>query len=66
MLTLRNVCASEITDIIKKFLLKELANGEYVLMDKVYLKDRKEPVLLQRYTTLWESGCGCFRARWNS
>jgi hypothetical protein len=39
-----------------KFLLKELANGEYVLMAKVYLKDRKEPVLLQRYITLWDSG----------
>ena len=39
-----------------KFLLKELANGEYVLMAKVFLKDRKEPVLLQRYITLWESG----------
>lgn len=39
-----------------KFLLKELANGEYVLMAKVFLKDRKDPVLLQRYITLWESG----------
>lgn len=39
-----------------KFLLKELANGEYVLMAKVYLKDRREPVLLQRYITLWDSG----------
>ena len=39
-----------------KFLLKELANGEYVLMAKVYLKDRKEPALLQRYITLWDSG----------
>ena len=39
-----------------KFLLKELANGEYVLMAKIYLKDRKEPVLLQRYITLWDSG----------
>ncbi len=39
-----------------KFLLKELANGEYVLMAKVFLKDRKEPVLLQRYITLWETG----------
>ncbi len=39
-----------------KFLLKELANGEFVLMAKVYLKDRKEPLLLQRYITLWESG----------
>lgn len=39
-----------------KFMLKELANGEYVLMAKVFLKDRKDPVLLQRYITLWESG----------
>lgn len=39
-----------------KFLLKELANGEYVLMAKVFLKDRKDPVLLQRYITLWDSG----------
>jgi hypothetical protein len=39
-----------------KFLLKELANGEYVLMAKVYLKDRRDPLLLQRYITLWESG----------
>ena len=39
-----------------KFLLKELANGEYVLMAKVFLKDREEPILLQRYITLWESG----------
>lgn len=39
-----------------KFLLKELANGEFVLMAKVHLKDRKEPLLLQRYITLWETG----------
>jgi len=39
-----------------KFLLKELANGEYVLMARVFLKDRKEPILLQRYITLWETG----------
>jgi len=38
------------------FLLKELANGEYVLMAKVFLKNRSEPILLQRYITLWESG----------
>ncbi len=38
------------------FLLKELANGEYVLFAKLYLKDRKEPLVLQRYITLWESG----------
>jgi len=39
-----------------KFMLKELANGEYVLMARVFLKDRKEPILLQRYITLWETG----------
>jgi hypothetical protein len=38
------------------FLLKELANGEYVLLAKVYLKDRKEPIVLQRYITLWADG----------
>jgi hypothetical protein len=43
-------------DVQNKFLLKELANGEYVLMAKVFLKDKKDPVLLQRYITLWESG----------
>jgi len=40
----------------QKFLLKELANGEYVLLAKVYLKDRKTPLILQRYLTLWTSG----------
>jgi hypothetical protein len=40
----------------EKFLLKELADGEYVLLAKVYLKDRKSPLILQRYMTLWESG----------
>lgn len=35
-----------------RFLLKELANGEYVLQAKVYLRDRQEPFLLQRYITL--------------
>lgn len=39
-----------------KFLLKELANGEYVLLAKVYLKDRKAPLILQRYITLWKEG----------
>lgn len=39
-----------------KFMLKELANGEYVLMARIFLKDRKEPILLQRYITLWETG----------
>jgi len=40
----------------EKFLLKELANGEYVLMAKVYLKDRKDQVVLQRYINLLEAG----------
>lgn len=40
----------------EKFLLKELADGEYVLIAKVYLKDRKSPLILQRYMTLSESG----------
>lgn len=39
-----------------KFLLKELANGEYVLLAKVYFKDRKVPLILQRYITLWKEG----------
>ena len=39
-----------------KFLLKELANGEYVLNAEVYLKDRSEPIRLQRFITLWKSG----------
>jgi len=40
----------------ENFLLKELANGEYVLLAKVFLKDRREPLILQRYLTLWSSG----------
>jgi hypothetical protein len=40
----------------EKFLLKELADGEYVLLAKVYLKDRKAPLILQRYMTLWKDG----------
>ena len=39
-----------------KFLLKELANGEYVLIAKVSLTDRKEPIILQRYITLLKDG----------
>ncbi|HRD81201.1 MAG TPA: hypothetical protein PK198_26985 [Saprospiraceae bacterium] len=37
-------------------MLKELANGEYVALAKVFLKDAKEPLVLQRYISLWESG----------
>ena len=40
----------------QKFLLKELANGEYVLLAKVFLKDRNTPLILQRFLTLWSSG----------
>jgi|APTNR8051073442_1049403.scaffolds.fasta_scaffold12961_4 hypothetical protein len=39
-----------------KFLLKEVANGEYVLLAKVSFRNRKEPLVLQRFITLWESG----------
>ncbi|WP_281561336.1 pYEATS domain-containing protein [Thalassomonas sp. RHCl1] len=35
-----------------KFLLKELANGEYVLQAKVHITGRREPLILQRYITL--------------
>lgn len=38
------------------FLLKELANGEYVLKAKVFMQDVEQPILLQRYITLWDSG----------
>lgn len=44
------------TDAADKFMLKEAANGEYVLMAEVYLKNRKEPIPLQRYITLWKNG----------
>jgi hypothetical protein len=39
-----------------KFLLKDLANGEYVLQAKVFLKDQDNPIVLQRYITLSEAG----------
>ena len=39
-----------------KFLLKELANGEFVLMADIHVEDLKEPVHLQRHITLWKSG----------
>jgi hypothetical protein len=38
------------------FELKEIANGEFVLMALVYLKDKEAPIILQRYITLWPSG----------
>jgi len=34
------------------FLLKELAYGEYVLIAKIYLKNRKFPLILNRYISL--------------
>lgn len=38
------------------FLLKELANGEFVLVAKIFLCDQKQPLILQRYITLWKDG----------
>jgi len=38
------------------FLLKELANGEYLLRAKVFIGGLNDPVELQRYITLWRSG----------
>ncbi len=40
----------------EKFLLKEVANGEYVLQAKVYLVGEKQPIILQRYVSLWKDG----------
>ena len=40
----------------EKFLLKELANGEYLLCARVWLKGKEQPILLSRYITLWHSG----------
>lgn len=40
----------------EKFLLKELANGESLLKAKVFVKDRRDPIVLYRYLTLWDSG----------
>ena len=39
-----------------KFMLKELANGEYVLFARLYFKNGSSPVVLQRYITLWKTG----------
>lgn len=39
-----------------KFCLKEIANGEYVLVAKVFFKDFDEPLVLERYITLWNTG----------
>ncbi len=40
----------------ERFLLKEMANGEFVLLAKAYLKGQSEPILLKRYITLWDTG----------
>jgi TIR domain len=39
-----------------KFLLKELANGEYLLRATVYFVDNRPLIHLERYITLWRSG----------
>jgi len=44
------------TDRQNKFMLKELANGEYLLRAKVFLNDESNPVVLNRYITLWKDG----------
>jgi hypothetical protein len=41
----------------EKFLLKELANGESVVIARVYLHEKPdEPIFLQRYIDLWHEG----------
>jgi len=40
----------------QKFLLKEIANGEYLVLAKIFVKGRQEPLQVHRYITLWESG----------
>lgn len=44
------------TNCKKHFLLKELANGEFIIQAKVFIEGRKAPILLQRYLTLWNEG----------
>lgn len=44
------------TNLKDRFLLKELANGEFVIQAKVFIVGRKAPILLQRYLTLWKEG----------
>jgi hypothetical protein len=39
-----------------KFLLKELANGEYVLVAEVKVRGEQAPIILNRYITLWKCG----------
>ena len=38
------------------FLLKEIANGEYLLKAKIYISGEDSPIELQRFITLWRSG----------
>lgn len=38
------------------FVLKELANGEYLLKADVYFRDQEEPLRLRRFITLWDTG----------
>ena len=41
----------------QKFLLKELANGESVVIARVYLHEKlHDPIFLQRYIDLWHEG----------
>ena len=40
----------------QNFLLKEMANGEYVLSAKVFIYGRDHPIHLFRYMTLWDTG----------
>ena len=46
----------EVRDRETKFLLKELANGEYLLRADLHVQGEPEPVRLYRYLTLWQSG----------
>ena len=39
-----------------KFLLKELAYGNYMLKAKVFLKGKEKPIELQQYLELQEAG----------
>jgi transcription initiation factor IIF auxiliary subunit len=39
-----------------RFLLKEVANGEYVLLARVFISGRSQPLVLQRFITLWKEG----------
>ena len=38
------------------FLLKELANGEYLLRATIYMADGRPPISVERWITLWRSG----------